>query len=397
MKIRSLNKVKNWRDKRVLLRVDFNIPVGKDGAIGPQEDLRIRAAVPTIQRLTAAGATVIIVSHLGRPEKREKKFSLAPVAAHLAGLLKQEVLFVPESLTAKPEAVAAKLATLAAGGVAVLENIRFYPEEEANDLPFAKRLAALADEYVNDAFGTAHRAHASTAGVTRYLPSYAGLLMEAELANLGRLLEKPKHPFVVVMGGAKISSKLPTLKKMLAIADTVLLGGGMANNFFKAAKLEVGKSLYDAKEVKLAASFAKNKKIVLPSDVLVASSLMPKAKVRYCRADQVKPNEFIVDLGPESMRSWTKLIKGARTIVWNGPLGLFENPRFAHGSVALGRVIAARSKGPAFGVIGGGETIQCAERTGMIEWIDHVSTGGGAMLEFLSGKVLPGVKPLLEK
>lgn len=397
MKIRSLNKMKNWCGKRVLLRVDFNIPVGKDGAIGPQEDLRIRAALPTIIKLVDDGAKVIIVSHLGRPVRREKKFSLAPVAAHLAGLLKQDVLFVADDLVKQSEAVAVRLAGLPFGGIAVLENIRFYPEEEKNDLKFAKRLAGLADAYVNDAFGTAHRAHASTAGVTRYLPSYAGLLMEAELANLGRLLEKPKHPFVVVMGGAKISSKLPTLKKMLAIADTVLLGGGMANNFFKAAKLEVGKSLYDKQEVKLAAALARNKKIVLPSDVLVATGLTPKAKVRYCRADQVKPNEFIVDLGPESMRSWTKLIKGARTIVWNGPLGLFENPRFAHGSIALGRVIAARAKGPAFGVIGGGETIQCAERTGMIEWIDHVSTGGGAMLEFLSGKVLPGVKPLLEK
>jgi phosphoglycerate kinase len=297
----------------------------------------------------------------------------------------------------KPEAVEAKLADLGAGSVAMLENIRFYPEEEANDAKFANHLAACADVYVNDAFGTAHRAHASTAGVTRYLPSYAGLLMEAELANLSRLLEKPKHPFVVVMGGAKISTKLPTIKKMLAMADTVLLAGGLANNFFKATGLEVGKSLVDAHEVKLAAALAKNKKIVLPSDVLTATSLTAKAKAHYCRADGGKRGEVIVDVGPETIRAWTQIIKGARTIVWNGPLGLFENPRFAHGSVALGRVVASRAKGAAFGAIGGGETIQCAERTGMIEWIDHVSTGGGAMLDFLAGKTLPGVKPLMEK
>jgi phosphoglycerate kinase len=397
MKIRTLNKVRNWCGKRVLLRVDFNIPVGKNGAIGPQEDLRIRAALPTIVKLVDAGAQVIIVSHLGRPEKREAKFSLAPIAAHLTGLLKQDVLFIADDVLKKPAAVAAHLADLPAGGIAVLENIRFYSGEEKNDPKLARSLAALADVYVNDAFGTAHRAHASTAGVTRHLPSYAGLLMEAELANLSRLLEKPKRPFVVVLGGAKISTKLPTIKKLLTVADTVLLGGGLANNFFKAAKLEVGKSLVDPKEVKLAAALAKNKKIVLPSDVLAATSLTAKAKARYCRADAVRPGEYIVDVGPETMRSWTKLIKGARTIVWNGPLGLFENPRFAHGSIILGRVVAARAKGAAFGIIGGGETIQCAERTGMIEFIDHVSTGGGAMLEFLSGKPLPGVKPLLEK
>lgn len=397
MKIRTLARLKSLKGKRVLLRVDFNIPVGKKGEIGPAEDLRIRAALPTITHLTKAGAKVIVVSHLGRPEKCEKKFSLAPVAAHLGKLLGESVRFIDDCLMEDYDAVAAKLAPLGNGEVAVLENIRFYPEEEKNDRQFAKKLADLADLYVNDAFGTAHRAHASTEGVTRYLCAYAGFLMAAELKNLSVLLEKPKRPFVVVMGGAKISTKLPTLKKLLSLADQVLLAGGMANNFFLAQGLEVGKSLASPAEAKLAKTMLKNRKIVLPVDVLVTAKLTATAKPRIVRPGEMKPTESMVDIGTETIRAWAAIIKKARTIVWNGPLGLFEIKSFSHGSIALGRVIAARSKGPAFGVIGGGETIQCAERTGMMEWIDHVSTGGGAMLEFLSGKTLPGVKPLLEK
>jgi phosphoglycerate kinase len=397
MKIRTIREIKRLKGKRVLLRVDFNIPLGAGGAIAQQADAKMRAALPTVELLARAGAKVILVTHLGRPKKCERKFSLAPVAAHLAVLLGRPVRFVDDCLEEDLDAVVAKLAPLGDGEVAMLENVRFYPGEERNDPKLARALASLADVFVNDAFAAAHRAHASTVCVTRCLPAYAGLLMEAELKNLGRLLVRPARPFVVVMGGAKISTKMPTLRKLLSVADRVLVGGGMANNFLRAWRLSVGKSLVSPEDVKLAKALLKDRKISLPTDVLAATSLKESARVRYCRATEVKAGEYIVDVGPETLRSWSAIVKGARTVVWNGPLGLFEVKKFSHGSVALGRVIASRAKGPAFGVIGGGETIQCAERTGMMEWYDHVSTGGGAMLEFLSGKTLPGVKPLIKR
>lgn len=395
MPLRTLASLKNLKGKRVLLRVDFNVPVGKGGEISHDADLRLRASLPTVERLAAHGAKVIIVSHLGRPNGWEKKCSLAPVAAHFAKLLGHRILFVGDSLVDAPDKVVGKLETLEPHDVAMLENVRFYPGEEKNDPALVRALASLADVYVNDAFAASHRAHASTAGVARRLPAYAGHLMEAEVKNLSRLLKRPARPFVVMMGGAKISTKLPTLKRLLVSADRVLIGGGLANNFFVAQGLEVGKSLVDPGEVKLAKELLKNRKISLPTDVLVATSTRETARARYCRPDEVGKGEVIVDLGPETAREWVGLIRKARTIVWNGPLGLFEVRKFSHGTVALARVVAARSRGRAFGVIGGGETVQAAERTGMTGYIDHVSTGGGAMLEFLAGKTLPGVKPLV--
>lgn len=396
MKLRTISGLKKLKGMRVLLRVDLNVPLTKSGRVDPDGEVRLRAALPTIEKLLAGGAQVIAVSHLGRPKRRDPKLSLKPVARRLGKLLDQPVLFVEDSLT-KGAAVEKKLEKLTDGGLAVLDNIRFYPQEEKNDAAFAKRLAKLADVFVSDAFGTSHRAHASTAGVTRYLPSYAGLLLEKEIKNLGRLLNRPKRPFVVMMGGAKITSKLPTLRNMLKVADKVMLGGGMANAFFKARGWNIGKSVVSAEDVRYAKRLLKEKKLVLPTDVLAATSLTAGAKVRYVSADQVKANEYCVDMGPETIRCFSEKIKKARTLVWNGPLGLFEVKKFSHGTVALGRMVAARSKGPSFGVVGGGETVQALEMTGMAEWVDHVSTGGGAMLDFLSGKTLPGVKPLLKK
>ncbi|MDD5251076.1 MAG: phosphoglycerate kinase [Patescibacteria group bacterium] len=396
MVLNTIAKLKSLKNKRVLLRVDFNIPLGKGGKIGPEEDAKIRASLPTIEHLLKAGAKVIAVSHLGRPKKCEEKYSLAPVAKHLTKLLGKKVLFVDDCLE-DGEKVEKRLAKLGAGELALLENIRYYPQEEKNDKKFAKRLAGLADIYVNDAFATCHRAHASTEGVAHFLPAYAGLLVEKEVASLDRVLKKPKKPFIVLMGGAKISSKLPTLKKMLAVADKVLIGGAMANAFFKAMDLPAGKAPIDKEDVKLAKQLLKNKKLILPTDVLAATGLDEKAKARYCPVAEVKPNEYILDIGALSIGDYAAFIKSAQTIVWNGPLGLFEVPKFAHGTVALGRIIAARSKGRAFGVVGGGETIAAVERTGMAEWVDHISTGGGAMLEYLSGKPLPGIKALMRK
>lgn len=397
MKLATLSALRNLKGKRVLLRVDFNIPIGPGGHIGPAEDIKLRASLPTVEHLLKAGARVIAVSHLGRPKGCDEKYSLAPVAKHLAKLLGKKVLFVDDCLE-EAGAVEKRLKKLGNGQLALLENIRFYDQEEDNDPKFAARLASLADLFVNDAFAAAHRAHASTAGVTKHLKSVAGLLLEKEIHSLDRALRKPARPFFVLMGGAKISSKFPTLVKMLRVANKVFIGGGMANNFFKAKGYETGKSLVSPDEVKLARKLLKDKKLVLPSDVLVATSLDGvKAKVRVCLPNEVKKNEYIVDIGTSSMRSFALELKKAQTLVWNGPVGLFETKKFSHGSVILGRVIASRSKGKAFGVVGGGETIACLEQTGMAEYVDHVSTGGGAMLEYLSGAVLPGVKPLLKK
>ncbi len=396
MRLATISNLRNLKGKRVLLRVDFNIPLGPGGRIGPEEDAKIRASLPTIQRLLQGGARVIAVSHLGRPKDCEPKFSLALVARHLGGLLGQPVLFIDDCLE-DGDAVDKAAALLKDGQLALLENIRFYPEEEKNDPKFAKRLARLADVYVNDAFATCHRAHASTAGVAKYLPAYAGLLVEKEVKSLDRLLKNPKRPFYVLMGGAKISSKLPTLKKMLSIADKVFLGGGMANSFYRAKGWSTGKSPVAPEDVKLAKSLLKKKNLVLPADVLAASSLKETAKVRVTTPDRVRASEYVVDIGTSTMRDFALELKKAKTLVWNGPVGLFEVKKFSHGSVILGRVIAAHSKGRAFGVVGGGETIACLEKTGMAEFVDHVSTGGGAMLEFLEGRVLPGIKPLLRK
>lgn len=394
MRLLSLRHNGLEKGTRVLLRVDFNVPLPKRGAITSVEDARIRASLPTIAALRKKGAKVILVSHLGRPDgKRKRSFSLAPVARHLATLLGAPVLFVADDIRKKGKAEK-KLAALEEGGVALLENIRFYPEEEKNALPFAKRLASLADIFVSDAFAACHRAHASTVGVAKLLPSFAGELLEREVVQLDKAIKKPKRPFVVLLGGAKVSSKLPTLVHLLKVADLVLLGGGMANGFLRAKGLHTGKSEVDAADVRAARKLSANRRLRLPLDLLAADRLDAKAHLRVVRPDGVGSKEYVVDIGTDTVRSYAQEMKKAKTIVWNGPVGLFEVRRFSHGSVALGRVIAARSSGRAFGVVGGGETVSCLELTGMAEYVDHVSTGGGAMLEYLAGKKLPGIEVL---
>ncbi len=395
MKPRTLSQLKTSKGMRILVRVDFNVPVGAKGKIDKDGDERIKAALPTIIRLRKAGAKLILVSHLGRPDGRQKKYSLAPVAKHLGYLLGAAVSFIDDRID-DDEKVEKKLAALRNGGVAMLENIRFYKGEEQNSVFLARRLASLADVFVDDAFAVAHRSHASNVGVAKLLPSYAGLLFEKEVENLGAVLGKPKRPFAVLLGGAKISTKLPTLKHLLEIADAVFVGGGLANTFFRARGYSTGKSLVSPADVRLAKSLLKKKKLSLPVDLLVADNLTERADVRVCAPDDVKRNEYVVDVGPRTVLSWALELKKAKTIVWNGPVGLFEVKKFSHGSVSLGRVIAARSSGKSYGVVGGGETVQCLERTGMAEYVDHVSTGGGAMLDFLAGKPLPALHALMK-
>lgn len=395
MLLHTLRKVKKLRGKRVMLRVDFNVPLAH-GKIAGDADSRILAALPTIDYLRQAGAKIIIVAHLGRPEGREKKFSLEPVAKYLSKGLGEKVLFVSENIEAEGK-VERALSKLKNGGVAMLENIRFYKGEKENSVFLARRLASFGDLYVDDAFADAHRSHASITGVAAFLPAYAGLLMETEVAQLSKVLGRPKRPFVVMMGGAKVSDKLPTIERMQKIADTVLIGGGMANALLRAKGFKTGRSDVAAADVKIAKRLLAKKNIKIPIDVLTATQLNDRAKPIVRTPNDVRRDEYVIDAGVETIRTWAAILKKAKTIVWNGPIGFFEISKFSHGSIALARVIAARSSGSAFGVVGGGETVQCLERTGMAEYVDHVSTGGGAMLEFLAGKKLPGVEVLIKK
>lgn len=396
MKLNTLSNLRKLKGVRVLLRVDFNVSVGAKGDISEHDDKRIRAAVPTIEHLLDKGAKVILVSHLGRPEGREKKYSLEPAAKHLGMLLGREVGFVKESIE-DDEKVDRKLAKMKDGGIVMLENTRFYSGEEKNNVFLARRLASFADVFVNDAFAVAHREHASTAGVAKLLPSYAGKLMAEEVKQLTRLLEDPEHPYIVLLGGAKISTKLPVIKKLMPLADKILIGGGMANNFFRAKKLEVGRSLVSRKDIGLARTLLGKKKIVLPKDVVVAKKLSDDADIRVTVPEGVRKDEYIVDIGPETMRSYAFELKKGQTLVWNGPVGIFEIKKFSHGSVILARVVASRAGGKAFGVVGGGDTLPVLSKTKMEEYVDHVSTGGGAMLDFLAGKFLPAISPLVAK
>jgi len=386
------------KGKKVLLRVDFNVPLKKiGGKITVADDTRIVAAVPTINYLLAAGAKVILMSHLGDPGGKIKaELSLKPIGAALAKILRMKGA-APADWVGKKGLE--KIEAMANGELILLENLRFHPGEEKNDPKFAEGLASLADIYVNDAFAAAHRAHASIVGVTKFLPSYAGFLMEKEISVLGGLLLNPKKPFIAMIGGAKISTKIGVIENLLKKVDSLLLGGALVNNFFKAAGYGIDNSVFEAKELKTAKKLLTNKKIVLPVDFVVGDFKGKKAwviKVPAKKAELCKKPYAMLDVGPETVRKYAQIIRRAQTIVWNGPMGYFEIPKYSHGSVALGQLVAARSKGKVFGVVGGGETIEAIEKTGMAGYVDHISTGGGAMLEFLEGKILPGVKPLIK-
>ncbi len=377
----------DWSGKTALVRVDFNVPM-QDGRVA--DDTRIRAALPTLQFLREKGAKIVLLSHLGRPDgKPAEKYSLKPVAARTAELLGAEVRFAADCVgPAAEDAVSA----LNPGEVVLLENVRFHAEEEANDSGFAGQLAGLADVFVNDAFGTAHRAHASTEGLAQYLPAVAGLLMEKEIVSLGSALEEPARPFVGIVGGAKVSSKLAVLENLIDRVDRLLIGGGMANTFLKAQGREVGKSLLEADLVGTAADLLqRGGKIVLPVDVVVTMDLKGSAPPRTTTIDDIRPDEMIVDIGPQTAKLFASEIGPAGTVLWNGPMGIFEDPRFAAGTLSVARAMA-ESKGTT--VVGGGESVQAVEQAGLADKLTHVSTGGGASLEFIEGKVLPGVAAL---
>jgi phosphoglycerate kinase len=379
------------RGKRVLVRVDFNVPLA-DGKV--TDDRRIVGALPTVKYLVDQGARVVLCSHLGRPKGGpDPKYSLAPAAARLSELLGKPVKQISDCVG---PAVEAAVAEMKPGDVVLLENLRFHPEEEKNDPVFAQQLAKLGDVYVNDAFGSAHRAHASTEGVAHYLPAVAGFLMEKELNFLGRALADPEHPFVAIIGGAKISGKIDVIENLLPKVDALLIGGGMANTFFKAQGYAVGDSLVEDDRLDMAhAVLAKaGRKLVLPVDVVIADAFSADAKTRTVSADEVPAGWRIMDVGPATIERFNQELATAKTVVWNGPMGVFEMQPFAAGTVAVAEILA---ESHATTIIGGGDSAAAVEQAGLADKMTHISTGGGASLEFLEGKELPGVAALRDK
>ena len=382
----------NVGGKRVLVRVDFNVPLEQSTV---SDDTRIRAALPTIQYLLDHEARPLLCSHLGRPKgKPETKYSLKPVAERLSQLLQGPVEMAPDCIGPVVESMARKIPL---GSVLLLENLRFHAEEEANEPEFARALASLAEVYVNDAFGSAHRAHASTVGVTRYLPAVAGFLMEKELAFLGQALAAPARPFVAVLGGAKVSDKIGVIHNLLGKVDSLLIGGGMANTFLKAEGKAVGESLVENDKLEQARALLREggSKLILPVDVVVADRLDAKAERRSVGVDDVPVGWRILDIGPQTMEGFTQHLRRARTVVWNGPMGVFEVEPFAAGTFAMARALAELSG--ATTIIGGGDSAAAVEQAGVAQRMTHISTGGGASLEFLEGKELPGVAALQEQ
>ncbi|HEY2848521.1 MAG TPA: phosphoglycerate kinase [Gemmatimonadaceae bacterium] len=380
------------KGKRALVRVDFNVPL--DGT-RITDDTRIRAAVPTLQLLVKRGAKVVVLSHLGRPKARpEAKYSLAPLVGRLGELLGCRVAFHAETDT---DAAVAATQALAPGEALLLENTRFLAGEETNDAALSKSLARLGDFYVNDAFGAAHRAHASTAGVAAYLrPAVAGLLMEAELEWLGSALEKPKRPFIAILGGSKISGKIDVIEAMLPKVDGILVGGAMACTFFKAMGFETGKSLVEADRVDMAEELVERAafRLTLPHDAMVAPSIEAAAKAHAVKRDAIPGGEAMLDIGPETAESYTRAILAAKTVVWNGPMGVFEKSPFDAGTKAVAMAMAEATAKGATTIVGGGDSAAAVEQMGLASKMTHVSTGGGAALEFLEGKELPGVAAL---
>jgi phosphoglycerate kinase len=386
--------------KRVLVRVDFNVPQD-EATLKITDDTRIRESLKTIQYLSGKGARVILCSHLGRPKgKKNEKYSLKPVAERLSGLMKKPVAMMPDCIG---DVVKAGVMKMKDGDVALLENLRFYEQEEKNDPAFAKQLADLAEMYVNDAFGTAHRAHASTEGVTKYLkPCVAGFLMMKEIKYLGGAVSNPARPFVAIIGGAKISGKIEVIENLMKVADTTIVGGGMAYTFFKSQGLEVGKSLLEADKVDLAKSTlaeskALGKPLLLPVDNVIAQDLKEGVPTKVVPSNQIPADWEGLDVGPETLKKYKDVIAKAKTIFWNGPVGAFEVKPFDKGTLEVAKMLADATGRGAATIVGGGDSVAAVTQMGLNDKMSHVSTGGGASLEFMEGKQLPGIMALTDK
>lgn len=386
-----------WAGKRALVRCDFNVPLDKEGLI--TDDTRIRAALPTIEYLVAQGAAVVLMSHLGRPKGEPKEeFSLAPVAVRLTDLLEMPIIFAASDAVVD-EDVKDTVSKLKPGEVALLENVRFRKEEEKNDPAFSEELASLGDIFVQEAFGTAHRAHASTAGVADYIPAVSGFLIEKEVKYLGDALSNPERPFVAIMGGAKVGDKIKVIENLLTKVDSLIIGGGMMFTFFKAMGLEIGKSILDEESIDIASNLialAKEKgvKLLLPVDAVCADKFANDAYIEVFPRDRVPQDMMGLDIGPESIKLFRNEILNAKTVVWNGPMGVFEMPNFAKGTEEVARAI---SESDAVSIIGGGDSAAAVEQLGFADKMSHISTGGGASLEFLEGIELPGIAVISEK
>lgn len=385
------------KGKRVLIRCDFNVPLDSNQNI--TDDTRIRAALPTLEYMVTHGAKVVVMSHLGRPKgKAAAEFSLAPVAVRLAELLGKQVEFADSDVVVD-DSVKEKVAALKDGDVLLLQNVRFRKEETDNEPGFAKELASLGDVFVQEAFGTAHRAHASTAGVADYLPCVSGFLIEKEVKFLGSALQNPQRPFVAIMGGAKVGDKIKVIENLLTKVDTLIIGGGMSYTFYKAMGLEIGTSILDADNIDLAKMLLEkatslNVKLLLPVDIVCADKFSNDAKYQTYSRDQIPSDMMGLDIGEETIKLYSEEIAKAKTVVWNGPMGVFEMENFAKGTKAIAEVLATSD---ATTIIGGGDSAAAVEQFGLADKMSHISTGGGASLEFLEGKILPGISIIEEK
>lgn len=388
MKIKSIKNLKDLENKRILLRVDYNVPI-EDGRV--MDDYKIVKQLLTLRFLLKKNCRIVLITHLGQPEpeERQEKFLLGPVCARLSHLLGKKVEYVDDLTGFKASNAVAKMQS---GDVLLLDNVRFDKGELDNSRVFAKKLAKYGDIYINDAFAVSHRAQASVSAITKYLPSFAGLLLEDEVLNLVKGLES-SGPRVAIIGGAKLTTKIPLIKKLNKEVDHILVGGALANDFFVAHNLEVGKSLIDNEGVYFVRKFT-SKKIVLPVDVVVSTD-KEGGKSAVKSINKVDKNDYILDIGPETIKLYANYIKQANTLIWNGPMGFFELKDYRHGTLAIALLIAARSKGRAFGVVGGGETVEALKMSKMLEYVDWVSTGGGAMLSFLGGEKMPGLDGIL--